>query len=103
MNELCVRYPGMPKVPFIAYTEFLFGLRNRQERRKQESLTFLDNFDVVHTTRETAFILAHLTSRYGHLPMADLFIAAQALEHSLILVTRDKDFQAIDEIQKIII
>jgi len=46
--------------------------------------------------------MSFLEEKYN-LPLADLVIASQTLEYNCILVTKDKDFEKIKEIDKIIL
>lgn len=54
--------------------------------------------------KETAEILAKLRFKYEKLlPLANLMIASQAIQYNMIVVTKDKDFENIEELNKIII
>ncbi len=96
-------YPELPKVSFMTYFEFLYGLRKKQTSKKENSRAFIENFEILQTTKKTANVLALLKEKYGDLALADLFIAAQAIENNMLLVTKDKDFKRIDELDKIIV
>lgn len=96
-----------PKISFISYYEFLKGLKIRKPKKYNELLEFINKFFVLQTTKKTAEILSDLKIKYDSLglslPLADLLIASQSLENHLTLITRDKDFEKITEINKIII
>ncbi len=96
-------YPDVPKVSFMTYFEFIDGIRNKQPHNRQKALAFIENFDVLQTTKNTAGILSSLKEKYGDVSFSDLFIAAQAIENNMMLATKDKDFDKIKEINKIII
>jgi predicted nucleic acid-binding protein len=72
----------------------------------QCAFDLLSEFPVLHTTDDTAELLASLKYEYQKLgrkkSFTDMLIATQALEHKLTLVTLDKDFTDITEIKKII-
>ena len=93
-------YPEIPKISFFTYFEFIYGLRKKQPHNKQKSMAFIENFDVLQTTKNTANILSILKEKYGDLSFSDLFIAAQSIENNTLLVTRDKDFDEITELNK---
>ena len=91
-----------PKISFITYFEFLEGIAKKSEKNKQPSLEFIELFEVIQTTKTTAKNLINLRQKY-ELPLPDLFITSQVLENNAILITKDTDFKAIEEIDKIII
>jgi predicted nucleic acid-binding protein len=93
-------------LPFIAYYEFLRGLKVGKPKKYSELKEFVDQFNVLSTTKKTAEILSNLRIKYDasgeKLPLADLLIASQIIENQLVLVTKDKDFERIKELKKII-
>jgi predicted nucleic acid-binding protein len=99
--------PGPPQLLFIPYFEFLLGIKLRKPKRSKEILNFLDKFNLLTITKNTAGILADLKIKYDDegksLPLADLLIASQAIENHLTLITLDKDFEKIEELQKIVL
>lgn len=95
-------YPITPKISFISSFEFRMGLINKSEKNMSNAMNFMNQFKTVHTTELTIKNLIKLKSKY-ELPLADLLIAAQTMEHGCLLVTKDKDFQQIEEIDKIIL
>lgn len=102
ISELRKLYPGLPAISFATYVEFLYGLKNKSNKNKEKFREFLEQFYVMHTSNKTADILVSLMQEH-ELPMADLLIAAQTIENGSILVTKDKDFERIKEVDKIII
>lgn len=102
VQKLKETYPASPKIPFISYYEFLHGTRNRNLTNKAKAEAFIDLFEVLAVTKTTAKILSQFKEKY-ELPFPDLFIAAQTKEQDAILVTRDKDFERIEELKKIVI
>ncbi|MBI4015639.1 MAG: PIN domain-containing protein [Candidatus Aenigmarchaeota archaeon] len=102
VSNLKVDYPEPPKISFISYFEFIYGLREKHIHNKEKSLAFIENFEVVQTTKNTAHILSILKQKYGGQHFSDLFIAAQAIENGMMLVTSDRDFEKIEEMNKII-
>ena len=102
ISELRKIYPAPAKVSFISYFEFLYGLRKKSEKNKERSLEFIEKFDVIQTSKETANILINLKQNH-ELPLSDLLIASHVQEIKGVLITKDKDFQQIGEINKIIL
>jgi len=102
IEDLRKMYPLPATIGFIAYFEFLLGLKDKSIKNKEKSKEFIEKFNVLQTTKNTADKLVELKQKY-ELPLADLLIASQVLENNGILITKDNDFKAINEIEKIII
>ncbi|MAE49388.1 hypothetical protein CMI48_01025 [Candidatus Pacearchaeota archaeon] len=107
LNQIRKQHQTIPAISLITYTEMITGYKKREIKNQEKAIGFLNNFTFLPATKETATILANLKYTYdqkGNTPsLADLFIAAQAKEHHLTLITKDKDFERIDEIDKIIL
>ena len=107
LDSLSKNYPLPPQLLFMCYFEFLLGLKLRKPKKYDDLLIFLNKFNILHTTNKTADILSDLKVKYDKLgialSLADLLIASQVIENNLILVTKDKDFEKIKEIKKIIL
>lgn len=101
-TELKKQYPAKPKISFIVKFEFLFGLKNKSPKNKEEAQKFMNEFETIHTNELTIKNLVILREKY-ELPISDLIIATQTIENGDTLVTRDKDFEQITEIDKIIL
>lgn len=98
--DLLLRGKGMDcAVTFISYYEFIFDLVKKNPDNADKSLRFIDTFHLLLPTRATAFLLAKKRmqlEKAGHpMPLADLFIGAQAIEHQMTLITKDKSFKFI--------
>ena len=102
LKELKEIYPALPIISFVSYVEFLYGIRNKSFENREKIKSLIREFGVVHTTNTTAEILISLKDKYEY-PLADLLIASQVIEHEGVLVTKDKDFEEIKELDKIII
>ena len=70
-------------------------------------MQFIGTFPVLNAGKETMKILTDLKYDYEKkeimLPIANLLIAAQAIENNMTLVTMDKGFERIEELKKIIL
>ncbi|MEK6830154.1 MAG: type II toxin-antitoxin system VapC family toxin [Nanoarchaeota archaeon] len=102
ISELRKVYPAPARISFISYFEFLYGLRKRSEKNRDKSIKFVERFDIIQTSKETAEILVNLKQNY-ELPLSDLLIASHVREIKGILVTKDNDFKEIKEINKVIL
>ena len=107
LEHLSRIYPLPAQLPFMSYFEFLIGLKKRRPKRYNELIEFLNNFNILQTTNKTADILSDLKIKYDLqgivLSLTDLMIASQIIENHLTLVTKDKDFENINELKKIIL
>ncbi len=102
LNELRRLYPAPPKISFIVYYELIHGIRKRSPKNKAKVEKIINAFEVLHTTNTTARNLSKLKGKY-ELSLTDLFIASQVMEEKGILITRDKDFDKIGEIEKVFV
>lgn len=107
ISELLKKQTGPPQASFVTYYEFLYGTRNRSPRNQSRAIEFLNNFNCISATKKTAEIIAGLRDKYEKkgvsINLADMIIAAHAKEHNLTLVTADRAFDKVDDINKIIL
>jgi tRNA(fMet)-specific endonuclease VapC len=98
------RVLALPEVilPMIVVGELLFGAENstRPLQNLPRYLEFISACRVVPLERETATMYAQtrlaLKRKGRPIPMNDVWIAAQCLEHGWVLVTDDTDFDYVD-------
>lgn len=89
-------------LPVIAAGELLFGAENsaRAIQNLPRYLEFISTCTVVPIGRQTTSIYAQtrlaLKRKGRPIPMNDIWIAAQCLEHGWLLVTDDTDFDYVD-------
>ncbi len=60
LRKLCLTDPAPAKISFVTQFEFLLGIQEKNIKNKEELLEFLNKFAILHTTRNTAGILAQL-------------------------------------------
>ena len=94
-------------VSFINYFEFYYGLIDKNVKNRQIMIEFINKFNCLKASVMTAQILAELKHKYDKkgilIGLADLIIASQAKENNLVLVSMDKTFEKIEDINKIIL
>ncbi len=98
------RILALPEItlPMVVVGELLFGAENstRPLQNLPRYLEFISAFSAVPLGRETATIYAQtrlaLKRKGRPIPMNDVWIAAQCIEHSWVLVTDDTDFDYVD-------
>ncbi len=107
LRELSLLHPLPAKITFINEFEFLYGLKEKSPANKAQALALLYKFGILHTTEITAGLLAELKSKYEKkglaFPLADLLIATLVVENNMTFVTRDKDFEQIEELKKVVL
>ena len=107
LKEIARLYPGPGQITFITCFEFLLGLKEKSPKNKERAESFIHQFECLQATKTTAQILADLKWSYSKkgetISLADLIIAAQAIENNGTLITRDKAFEKISELKKIIL
>ena len=107
LKNLSKLYPSPPRITFMNYFEFLHGIMQKNVAKKETAVAFIELFEMLQPTKKTAKILSDLKEKYDKkgkpLPLADFLIASQAIENSGFLVTKDKDFESIEEVNRIFI
>ena len=107
LENLYRSHPSSPQLTFISFFEYLTGLKLIKNKSFQNNLMFLKKFNILQTTNSSAEILSDLKIKYDKkgmsLPLADLLSASIVIDNSLILVTKDRDFEKIEELKKIIL
>jgi predicted nucleic acid-binding protein len=105
LEELRKVHPGMLHISFPVYVEILRGIEEGSSKSKTAKREFLESIPVLSVTKETAKIIVKLLLKYKNKPIAlfDLFTAAQAIENNFTVVTKDKDFEQIEGLDKAII
>lgn len=107
LEELSKTYALTPYTTFLNIFEFLLGIKLKPPRNAKESVAFIRRFDILNTTESTSEIMADLKLKYDRkgmvLPIADLIITSLVIENDMVLVTRDRDFEKIEELHKEII
>jgi tRNA(fMet)-specific endonuclease VapC len=101
---ITARVLAVPEIvlPIVVVGELLFGAENstRPLQNLPRYLEFISACLVTPLGRETATTYARtrlaLKRKGRPIPMNDVWIAAQCLEHSWVLVTSDTDFDYVD-------
>lgn len=97
------RYHGQIAIAAPTYTEFLFGFLVKKPSQQSEIEEYLGDFVLLHTTRgsctRTATIKYRLRQKGRIIADMDIVIAALVIEYGGVLVTRDKQFKEIEELQ----
>jgi predicted nucleic acid-binding protein len=102
LERLTEHYPSAPSITFVNVFEYMLGIE-QWTRKKREAQTFLRNFNIINTTEKTAEIMTSLRIKYDkkglQFSLADLIIASLTVENRMVLVTSDKDFKEIEELE----
>mgnify|MGYP001568741119 CR=1 FL=1 len=107
LKALSKNYPLPVQVTFITEFEFLLGIKEKNPKNKEKAKLFLSLFPVLHTNSRTSDLLAELKHKYDcqgiPITLADLLIATICIQENKTLVTKDKNFNNIEELSRIII
>ena len=107
LDELTKIHFQPASISFINYFEFYFGLFDKSIRNRQNMMEFINKFNCLKASITTAQILAELKNKYEKkgimIGLSDLIIASHAKENNLTLLTQDKIFEKIEDINKIVI
>ncbi len=93
-------------LPVIVLGEFRYGISQSRHRAVYESWlsAHLGDFDILEVTESTASTYAELRvglKRSGKpIPANDAWIAALAIQHALPLLSRDKHFDAVTNLER---
>ena len=95
------RVIGMsPIVLAELYAGFRLGTREKKNLDELETFRRNPRVQVLQITERTAFFYAHifaaLKQKARPIPSNDIWIAASAMEHGLVLVSFDSHFQQVD-------
>ena len=96
-----------PHITLMTFSEYYFGAIPAGERGKSDCIEFLNIFDHLSISKNAAILFAELTYNYKKKGISfgtmDLLNASIAVDQNMIFVTRDKIFEEIRELKKIII
>ena len=96
-------------IPITVIGELLFGAENSEHSAKNRLLyeAFCSSFPILNTTipvaREYGAIAACLKKRGTPIPMNDMWIAATAISYGLRLVTADKHFKNVPNLEMLLV
>ena len=107
IKEMSKLYTTPAMITFINYFEVFHGITNKSPSKKEKAEAFLEIFNMMQPTKQTARILSKLKEKYDKIgkpiSLTDFIIAAQVIENDALLLTRDRDFEKIEEMNKVII
>lgn len=102
-----IEFASKVYIPVVVVAELLYGFKNGT--REEFNINVLNEFlqlpgvEVTHTTNKTPHIYAKLCmairKKGKPIPSNDIWIAAFAVETESVIVTYDKHFQNIDDLQ----
>jgi len=94
-------------IPAVAFGELFFGAANSgrplENRRKLEQFAAASAIAVcdLAVAREYGFLKQQLKDKGRPIPDNDIWIAATAKRHGMILVTRDRHFKAVEDLETV--
>ncbi|MBI5389516.1 type II toxin-antitoxin system VapC family toxin [Candidatus Woesearchaeota archaeon] len=107
LKQISVYEMTEASISFITYFEYLQGLKDKSTLNRQKRMAWINQFDFLEATRTTSDLAAYLKLKYESkgivFSLSDLFIITQAFEHNLPLVTKDKYFERVEEVNIIVV
>ena len=101
-----LRRQARAAIPVIVLGEFRYGIAQSRQRAVYEAWleSHLPGFDILAVTDDTAVAYAALRvalRRSGRpIPANDAWIAAQALQHGLSVLSRDQHFDSVPGLER---
>ena len=101
-----LRHQARACIPVIVLGEFRYGIAQSRHRATYELWlqSHLEHFDVLAVTDETAasyaVVRVGLKQKGTPIPANDTWIAALALQHKLPVLSRDRHFDAVSNLQR---
>ncbi|MBI2232989.1 MAG: PIN domain-containing protein [Candidatus Aenigmarchaeota archaeon] len=94
-----------PTLPALVVLEYYYGFLD--SRKKESALKNINKYTILNTSKGSSLLSAeikHKLERAGQIiPDIDIIIAAICIDNNAILVTSDKQFEKIKELNKIIL
>lgn len=94
-----------PALPALVVLEYYYGFLD--SRKKESALKNIDKYTILNTSKDSSLLSAeikHKLERAGQIiPDIDIIIAAICIDNNATLVTSDKQFEKIKELNKIIL
>ena len=99
-------YPS-PSLPFPVFSEYYYGYLEKGRKNVQIALERLEVFEILHSTKKSAMLFSEVKynlEKSGQIiPDIDILIAAICIDNNATLVTSDKQFERIKELNKIML
>jgi len=106
LKEIRKNHTENPALPFPCFSEFYYGIL-RSKGNIEASLEFLNKFTPLHSTQNSAKLFAEIKidlEKKGKLIKTfDMIIAALSIDHGTTLVTLDRDFENIKDLNFILL
>lgn len=94
-----------PALPALVVLEYYYGFLD--SRKKDSALKNIDKYTILNTSKDSSLLSAEIKyklERAGQIiPDMDIIIAAICIDNNATLVTSDKQFEKIKELNKIIL
>ena len=105
LKELRNEAPANPALPAPVVSEYYYGVLGT--RKKEKALENIGKYEILNTSKDSALLFAEIKDRLKKsgqmLSDMDLLIAAICVDNSVTLVTSDRQFEKIKELNKIIV
>ncbi|MCJ7450315.1 MAG: PIN domain-containing protein [Candidatus Nanohaloarchaeota archaeon QJJ-9] len=107
LEEKSDLHPENPTITFANFAEFYQGFEEKDKKEKQRAEEFLNKFTYLKSSPRTAKRFSELKHRLEEegkkIPLLDIYIASIAIENRITVITRDKHFKEIEELETILV
>jgi len=105
LNNIREKISAKPVLPSPVISEYYYGFLGT--KKKEKALKFVEGFDVLNTSKNSSLLFAELRHKLMKsgkiLTDMDILIASICIDNNATLVTMDKQFEDINELNKIIL
>ena len=106
LEELSQKHPT-PSLPFPVFSEYYYGYLKKGRKDVQTALERLDEFEILNSTRKSALLFSDIKynlEKTGQIISdMDMLIASICIDNNATLITFDKQFEKIKELDKILV
>ena len=106
LQNLLGKIPSKPYITAPTYSEFLYGYMKKESKRQELAISFLEQYRLLHTSKESAMLLAKikfdLEKKGRMIPLFDILIASIVMDKGGTLLTLDEHFKNIEELKVVI-
>lgn len=96
-----------PSLPFPVFSEYYYGYLKKGRKDVQTALERLDEFEILNSTRKSAMLFSEIKynlEKTGQIISdMDLLIASICIDNNATLITADKQFEKVKDLNKIIL
>jgi len=107
ITNLIADYDSNFFISFFTFCEFYSGSINKSDKNKEKTVQMLDDYGLLNTSKKIALLSCEIKNKLKKsgrtIPEFDIFIGAMAIENRLPIITLDRHFKLISDLNAIVI